>query len=90
MQAYWHEDLPYQEIENFMWDTLEEWTQVDYKHGELYSHKERVFWHLFHQTQYVSSKALKHDDLLKAEITFCMEYLQNNLACPLDVVGMRP
>lgn len=90
MQAYWHDNLPYKEVENFMWDTLEEWTLIEQKYDELYTHKERIFWHLFHQTQYVSATALKHDKILKEEIAFCLEFLQNNRPCPLDVVGMRP
>lgn len=90
VQAYWSGRLPYKEVENFMWDTLEEWMQVKQRYSELYTHKERVFWHLFHQTQHVSERALKYDSILKDEIAICLEYLTNNRACPIDVVGMRP
>lgn len=90
MHAFWHENLPYSEFENFMWDTLEEWSQIGQIQTQLYTHKERIFWHLYHQTQYVSPEVLKHDKILKDEIEFCLEFLQNNKACPLDVVGMRP
>ncbi len=90
IHAYWKDGLPYKEFENFMWDTLEEWSQIEHKQNQLYSHKERVFWHLLHETQYASSEALRHDDTLKTQVEFCLEYLQTNRACPLDVVGMRP
>jgi hypothetical protein len=90
MHAYWEDDLPYREFENFMWDTLEEWSAIELKQEQLYTHKERIFWHLFHETQYVTAEKLKHDSILKDEVSFCLEYLQNDRACPLDVVGMRP
>ena len=90
MHAYWHDDMPYAELENFMWDSLEEWTQVDDSLHQLYSHKERIFWYLFHQTQFVSAEDLKHDLMLRHELEFCLRYLENNRLCPIDVVGMRP
>lgn len=73
-----------------MWDILEEWAQIEHKQNQLYSHKERVFWHLLHETQFATAAALKTDDILKNQVEFCLRYLQNNCACPLDVVGMRP
>lgn len=88
--AYWREDLPYAELENFMWDTLEEWAEIEYKEDQLYTHKERIFWHLLHQTQFVSAQMLKEDKILKDEITLCLEYLKNDKPCPFDVVGIRP
>jgi len=90
VQAYWNDCLPYRELEYFMWDTLEEWSQITHTNEQLYSHKERVFWHLFHQTQFVSADTLKHDPILKEEVALCFSFLLNNKACPLDVVGMRP
>jgi hypothetical protein len=90
VHAYWDDKLPYKEFENFMWDTLEEWAQIKHTQSQLYSHKERVFWHLLHETQFVSASALKSDDILKNQVEFCLAFLQNNRACPIDVVGMRP
>ena len=90
MNGFWYEKLPYKELENFMWDTLEEWSEVEHKDQELYTHKERIFWHLFHETQFVTPATLQNDKILKDEISICLEYLQNNRACPFDVVGMRP
>ncbi len=90
MYAYWHKSLPYREFQNFMWDTLEEWAQLEQKDEQLYTHKERIFWHLFHETQFVSSTTLMEDQILRQEISFCLEFLQNDRICPLDVVGMRP
>lgn len=90
MHGFWHEKLPYRELENFMWDTLDEWSNLEQTQNQLYTHKERIFWHLFHETQYVSPATLQNDKTLINEIAFCLEYLENEKACPLDVVGMRP
>ncbi len=90
LDGFWYENLPYKELENFMWDTLEEWTQVKSVHSQLYTHKERIFWHILHQSQFVSADSLQNDEILKAEIRLCIEYLKNNGPCPFDVVGMRP
>lgn len=90
IQAFWQDELPYAELENFMWDTFEEWAELEHKQNQLYTHKERIFWHLLHQTQYVSAKSLREDNILKDEIDLCLHYLKTNRACPFDVVGMRP
>lgn len=90
IRAFWYDSLPYKELEFFLWDTLEEWSQVENTHSQLYTHKERIFWHLFHETQFVTATTLQTDKVLKEEIAFCLEYLQNEEAYPLDVVGMRP
>lgn len=90
IRAFWYDSLPYNELQMFLWDILEEWSQVENTQTQLYTHKERIFWHLFHETQYVSAATLQTDSVLKEEIAFCLEYLQNEKAYPLDVVGMRP
>lgn len=90
MHGFWYGNLPYKALEEFMWQTLEEWSAIQNKDSQIYTHKERIFWHLFHETQYVTPATLQNDNVLKKEIEFCLEYLQNEKACPLDVVGIRP
>lgn len=91
---YFHEykeqRCSYDEICNFWWETLQEWTLVPNKHLQLYTHQERVFWYVFYQTQYVTEDALLKDSLESLEIENCLHYLETNKACPLDVVGYRP
>ncbi len=90
MNGFWYDNLPYKTLEAFLWDTLEEWSAIEQKDTQIYTHKERIFWHLFHETQFVTAATLQNDKVLKQEIAYCLEYLQNNRPCPLDVVGMRP
>ncbi len=90
IRGFWRDHIPYKELEMFLWDTLEEWSELKHTQSQLYTHKERIFWHLFHETQFVSATTLKTDKILKEEVAFCLEYLENEKAFPLDVVGMRP
>lgn len=90
MQGFWHENLSYGELETFLWDTLDEWSEIENTQSQLYTHKERIFWHVFHETQFVSAATLQNDNVLKNQIAFCLEFLHTEKACPLDVVGMRP
>lgn len=90
IRGFWHAKIPYREFEIFLWDTLEEWSEIEQTQTQLYTHKERLFWHLFHETQFVSAATLLSDEILKEEVAFCLAYLENEKAYPLDVVGMRP
>jgi hypothetical protein len=82
--------LPYSELDLFLWDTLEEWTQVTVKTNEPYSAVERVFWHLFHLLNYWSERHLLRDFYLKEELEICVEYLEGDGCIPIDCVGIRP
>lgn len=90
LRAFWQGDLPFQELELFFWDTMEEWGQVSYRLNQPYSQKERVFWHLLHQMHFWHEDKLMYDNYLVEELANCMLYLEGKGLCPFDCVGIRP
>lgn len=90
LYSFWDNDLPYKELECFIWDTLEEWTQVENQTTEIYSVKERVFWHVLQQANYWEPTELQDELQVKPELEFCVHFLENEKHCPFDVVGIRP
>ncbi|MFT5543047.1 MAG: hypothetical protein ACI97K_000584 [Glaciecola sp.] len=90
MRSYWQNELPYTELECFLWDTFEEWSQVKNQRCQPYSHKERIFWHVLHQAQYWEEPLIRSDECIKNQLSMCILYLEGDGVCPLDVVGIRP
>jgi len=90
MRSYWQNELPYAELECFLWDTFEEWSQVKNQKTQPYSHKERIFWHVLHQTHYWEEPRLRYDECIKTQLSMCISFLEGQGLCPLDVVGIRP
>ena len=82
--------LPHSELHLFVWDTLEEWSQLQVQCHQPYSHRERVFWHLIHQLEFWPAATLKHDKSLRRNIQDCLCYLKGYGVAPSDCVGVRP
>jgi hypothetical protein len=90
MRSYWGKKLPYAELEYFLWDIIEEWSQVKNQQCQAYSHKERIFWHVLHQAQFWDEPVMQSDELSRTQLSMCVLYLEGDGYCPLDVVGIRP
>jgi hypothetical protein len=90
MRSYWQNELPYAELEFFLWDTFEEWSQVKNQDRQPYSHKERIFWHVLHQAQYWDEPVIKNDQFIKAQLSMCVLYLEDEGVLPFDIIGIRP
>ena len=90
LRAFWHGELPIEEVELFFWDSMEEWGQIEYTFTQPYTPKERVFWHLLHQVHYWPEDKLAHDTYLIEELTNCVLFLEGKGLCPFDCVGIRP
>ncbi|AWB68027.1 hypothetical protein C2869_17055 [Saccharobesus litoralis] len=90
VREFCEKNLPYNELNLFLWDTLEEWTQVTIRKDEPYSQVERVFWHLIHLLSYWPEQQLLQDDYLVEEMQLCVEYLEGQGCVPFDCVGIRP
>lgn len=90
VRAYLFHRITYQDFELFIWDALEEWTQVNMRPNQPYTMDERVFWHLLHQVKYWSESDLKTDILLRQELMHCVSFLEGKSKAPLDCVGIRP
>ncbi len=90
LRAFWQGALNYHELELFFWDTLEEWSQVQYPTDFPYSLKERVFWHVLHQMHFWGEEKLRHDVYLLTDLHNCLLYLEGCGHCPFDCIGIRP
>ncbi|WP_110427933.1 hypothetical protein [Glaciecola sp. KUL10] len=89
LRSYWQQELPYNELECFIWDTLEEWTQIENQATEAYSAKERIFWHVLQQAHYWQEYELTNEQI-KPELEMCILHLEKDGLCPFAVVGIRP
>lgn len=90
IKAYLSHRIPYNEIDLYLWDTLEEWAQVSINKEEPYTTKERVFWHLMHQISFWSEAMLEHDNYIRGELTNCANFLEGVGRFPNDCIGIRP
>ncbi|MFC3122393.1 hypothetical protein [Agaribacter flavus] len=90
VDAYWAHRIDYKELEHFLWDTLEEWTLYKDRVSEVYTHKERLFWHILFHLQHLDANTLSNDEEMKRELVTLMHYLHNNQLCPVEVIGIRP
>nr|WP_136251502.1 hypothetical protein [Ningiella ruwaisensis] len=90
LELYWQDKVAFKEMDAFIWDVLEEWNLIKNTDCQIYTHKERVFWHIIYQVQYVGGHSLRFDESVREEMEIFNLYLKNERPCPLDVVGMRP
>ena len=91
VRGFWDRKIPFSELELFFWDTMEEWNQHKFQHDLPYSQKERVFWHVLHQTHYWPEQTLLTNQHLIDELSVCLTFLQDEASyCPLDCIGIRP
>ncbi|MEM0909938.1 MAG: hypothetical protein AAGJ37_03130 [Pseudomonadota bacterium] len=89
VNGYWDSKITYDELQRFLWDTLEEWSEVDTKQFEAYTHQERIFWHIFQMLQQSENHMLSSEPIC-SEVECLLGYLNKEGLCPIDVVGMRP
>lgn len=90
LESYWQDGVAFKEMDSFIWDILEEWSMLTNRDHQMYTHKERVFWHIIYQIQFVGGHSLRHDVTIRDEIQLYTLYLKGEQPCPLDVIGMRP
>ena len=82
--------IPHQELHLFIWDTLEEWAQLQISHHTPANFREQVFWHVLYQLEYWSEQELLRDKILRKKLHNCLGYLRGKVCLPLDCVGVRP
>ncbi len=90
VKAFSCRELPYSELNLFIWDTLEEWSHVCVVKNEPYSEQERVFWHMVHLLSYWPEARLLKDDYLQTELSVCVAFLNGCGNFPIDCIGIRP
>ncbi len=90
IRAYLSHQIPYTEIDLYLWDTLEEWAQVRITKEEPYTTKERVFWYLLHQVSFWSENMLENNQYIRKELTCCVNFLEGVGRYPSYCIGIRP
>jgi len=90
LRSFWQNEIPHSELRIFIWDVLEEWTQVSDTNLQMYSQKERLFWHLIYQAAYWEPFELLDQDQIQPQLESCLYFMESGTLCPLDIVGIRP
>jgi hypothetical protein len=82
--------LPHRELHLFVWDTLEEWSQLRVRSRKPETLHEQVFWHLLYQIEYWSEPELKQNPRIRRELQYCLSFLHGYGQLPCYCVGVRP
>ena len=90
VSAVINQSVHHTELDQFIVDTMEEWTLLDVKDEMPSSTQERVFWHLIHEISLRGSQALAHDLFFKSEMAGCLDFLNGVGSYPIDCIGYRP
>ena len=90
ISRYFRGRLPHSELHLFVWDTLEEWAQLNSAVKLPYTRREMVFWHLIHQLECWPDHQLREDKQLRRSIQDCICYLKGVGVAPTNCVGVRP
>ncbi|MBO9489438.1 hypothetical protein J7384_03590 [Endozoicomonas sp. G2_1] len=82
--------IHYTELDQFILDTMEEWTLLSVFDETPGSARERVFWHLMHEFSLHGAQSLGNDLYFKSEITTCLDFFIGKGSYPIDCIGWRP
>lgn len=82
--------IHYTELDNFIIETMSDWTLLKVSDETPSSAKERVFWHLIHEISLHGAQALDQDLFFKSEMTTCLDFFTGSGSYPIDCVGWRP
>lgn len=88
-KAFLKDQIHFDEIQHYLWDTLEEWQYHDYQ-GEAQSDMERVFWHLLHSFDKWPDWVIRGNQYLRVQIDGYCDYLSLGGRCPPNCIGCRP
>ena len=82
--------LHYTELDQFVNNTMEEWTLLKVDDEIPGSAKERVFWHVMHEISLHGGQSLGNNLYFKSEITTCVDFFNDIGSYPIDCIGWRP
>ncbi|ABO24757.1 hypothetical protein SHLO109777_06560 [Shewanella loihica] len=88
-KAFLNNQLDFNEIQLYLWDTLEEWAQFNHQ-GDAQTDIERVFWHLIHAFDRWPDWTIRGNQFLRKQIDDCCDFLSLGGTCPSCCVGTRP
>ncbi|GAA0823544.1 hypothetical protein KO495_13535 [Colwellia sp. D2M02] len=83
-------EIHYTELDQFIFDTMAEWTLLSVTDETPSSAKERVFWHLMHEVSLHGAQALNQDLFFKSEMNTCLDFFNGIGSYPIDCIGWRP
>jgi hypothetical protein len=82
--------LHYNELDQFIVDTMEEWSSFNVIDETPSTAKERVFWHLIHEVSLNGGQALQQNLFFKSEMNTCIDFFNGIGSYPIDCIGWRP
>jgi|TARA_B110000240_G_scaffold177643_1_gene206426 hypothetical protein len=84
------QSLYYIELDQFVVDTMSEWTLLEITDESPNNARERVFWHLIHEISLYGAQAIEHNLYFKSEISACLDFFSGTGSYPIDCIGWRP
>jgi len=90
ISAVINQTLHYTELDQFIIDTMEEWSSLNVTEETPSSAQERVFWHLVHEVSLHGGQALQQNLFFKSEMSTCIDFFNGIGSYPIDCVGWRP
>lgn len=90
INAVINDEIHYTELDQFIFDTMAEWTLLSVTDETPHSAKERVFWHLMHEISLHGAQALNQDLFFKSEMNTCLDFFNGVGSYPIDCIGWRP
>ena len=87
IKAVIEKSLHYTELDQFIVDTMEEWTLLQVMDDTPGNAKERVFWHVMHEMSLHGSHALSSDLYFRSEINTCLDFLMVSAVTLLIVLA---
>ncbi|MBL4899963.1 MAG: hypothetical protein JKX76_10045 [Colwellia sp.] len=90
ISAVINQTLHYTELDQFIVDTIEEWSLLNVTDETPSTAQERVFWHLIHEVSLHGGQALQQNLFFKSEMSTCIDFFNGIGSYPIDCIGWRP
>lgn len=89
IRYFLNEELPFSELQLFIWDLLEEWHQLKTQNSP-YTLREQVFWYVVHLLSRWGDEQLRGNLFLRRQLSDCMSFLEGSSPPPPGCTGIRP
>jgi hypothetical protein len=90
IQAVISHSLHHTELDQFVLNTMEEWTLLKVTDETPNSARERVFWHVIHEISLHGASDLNNNLYFRSEIKTCLDFFAGIGSYPVDCIGWRP
>jgi hypothetical protein len=82
--------IHYTELDQFVIDTMSEWTLLEVVDETPHNAQERVFWHVVHEISLHGAQSLHNNLYFKSEMNTCLDFFAGRGSYPIDCIGWRP